>query len=234
MIAALSNNLIRFQNQSKELVFIFPALLLFWFVKIIIESKNKPQGFLGKINKAEAIARTALAEELNSIEKLLTQVLTSKEVVGIFNTDKVETTISYILQSKNQIRKLCYQLDDEDLYKNVEKHVHNCQIILSQITHVEEAVYKKKADFQQMVIFYNREFHNYTENDSGENAHSFRKEVSREIRVFKDKILHSSAKYDRSRDKMYEALKVSKDINMKLQLIVVGAKSSGIKELAYS
>jgi hypothetical protein len=152
----LFNLILNSNTQFLAVLFFFSALLLTIFYTVRYTALPKINAILKKKKKtAEAIA--SILNILNNVEACNTKLLKEYEVVESFNESTVATAIEECSRIENVYPDLLL-LDEITLAENLKFYFDGQIKMLGEMLKLEDSSYKFQKDYQQRVLYYNREF----------------------------------------------------------------------------
>ena len=216
------------------------ALLVF-SVAVVINRKS------GEFKKAVLLEKTArgnltfkLLKQLDIVGQCTTKLLNQEKVVGAFNT----RTISWCLVQTTKLAQISKYLDLLNK-QSLEKRIRNCvefQLdVLKEIERLEEQNYAKQKTYQEMVIFYDREYAKMREREVKlDNMLKIRKDIVQELRETKNELEKTLRDYKNVRTELAKRLHAAKSLNIVVQGEIgayktknVDSKRFYIKHLVY-
>lgn len=176
---------------------------------------------------------------LDTLNYLTSKVIADREVIGVFNTETLILSLKSVKNLEKSIENF-HLLNDAELHKLVQEYTESVNDALSTTYKIENEIYKKQKEAEQVVIAYNREFDSLVKSYDNEDLADLKKQFQAEIREYKEKVRELTEEYSNSRDSLANNLEKINQINNELIFKLTGKESRhstskvGVRELVYA
>jgi len=159
---------------------------------------------------------TNLLELMSLVEQSINKLSHQEKIVGMYNTRTVSWAHLHATKLKN-ISKHIEMLKSANLEQRVKNYITFQADLLNEIMKLEDQHYQKQKMYQEMIVFYDREFKKIGENYDEESRAKVKKQISDELYEYKGELEREIKRYNEIRDELRKRLYTAKSLNVMLQ-----------------
>lgn len=200
-------------------------LLLFYFVR--------KSGYFGisqilSTKRQKEVVLAGLIESLNNIKILNGKLIKQKEVIESYDTDTAANALSFVQKELNNSSKLIC-LNNEKLMNDAIFFLSGQNKMLVELTNIEQESYQFQVEYQQRVLFYNREYDKLKSNHAdSDQLVDYKRSILSELEKIRINVTTALDNLNIKRNEFYKELTYSQTL---LDTLLTDLNNYTIKEV---